>query len=355
MLEQFRAVERAAAAEGVTFAEAMRLLAGADVGGPSDAARRADPDWSRVAAGPWLAETLRGLRRPEALARVDPGDDLRAHAPAVPAGRRALAPPALTSLGLGACLADDMGLGKTIQVLSLLLVRQAQAAGCAAPSLLVAPASLLANWAAEIERFAPGLRGLVAHPSAMPADDLENVDAERLGDGGSRDHELRLAAPHRLAGEDDLGPCDPRRGSGHQEPGGEADARRQALEARARIALTGTPDREPARRPLVDLRLRRRPASSGSAKEFIAFAKRLARAAAEPLRATAGSGAPVHLAAPQDRQVGHRRPAGQDRDEGVLHAEPQAGSAVRDGRPGARARRSARSRESAARGWSSRS
>ena len=28
----------------------------------------------------------------------------------------------------------------------------------AAPSLLVAPASLLANWAAEIERFAPSLR-----------------------------------------------------------------------------------------------------------------------------------------------------------------------------------------------------
>ena len=62
----------------------------------------------------------------------------------------------LSGLGLGACLADDMGLGKTIQVLSLLLVQKRQRRRRAQPSLLVAPASLLANWAAEIERFAPG-------------------------------------------------------------------------------------------------------------------------------------------------------------------------------------------------------
>ena len=59
-----------------------------------------------------------------------------------------------------------MGLGKTIQVLSLLLVLKRQGSQ---PSLLIAPASLLANWASEIERFAPGLKALVIHPSAMPA------------------------------------------------------------------------------------------------------------------------------------------------------------------------------------------
>ena len=37
------------------------------------------------------------------------------------------------------------------------------------PSLLVAPASLLANWAAEIERFAPDLNAKIVHPSAMTA------------------------------------------------------------------------------------------------------------------------------------------------------------------------------------------
>src|SRR2546427_8829612 len=73
----------------------------------------------------------------------------------------------LSRLGLGACLADDMGLGKTIQVLALLLILKSEAArrersggersGRRKPSLLVAPASLLANWASEIERFAPPL------------------------------------------------------------------------------------------------------------------------------------------------------------------------------------------------------
>ena len=61
----------------------------------------------------------------------------------------------LSQLGLGACLADDMGLGKTIQVLSLLLVQKNQASRKPKPCLLVAPASLLANWAAEIARLRP--------------------------------------------------------------------------------------------------------------------------------------------------------------------------------------------------------
>ena len=89
----------------------------------------------------------------------------------------------LSTLGLGACLADDMGLGKTIQVLALLLVLRApSASGRRRPSLLVAPASLLANWASEIERFAPSLKALVAHPSAMPAAELQALEPGRLAD-----------------------------------------------------------------------------------------------------------------------------------------------------------------------------
>jgi superfamily II DNA or RNA helicase len=62
----------------------------------------------------------------------------------------------LRTTGLGGCLADDMGLGKTVQTLALL--EQLRADGGTRPSLVVAPRSLLFNWAAEAKRFAPQLR-----------------------------------------------------------------------------------------------------------------------------------------------------------------------------------------------------
>ena len=61
-LDQFKAVERLARKEGLPFAQAMRLLAGADLG---DASRPAtDVKWARVEAGPWLTKTLEGCRNP---------------------------------------------------------------------------------------------------------------------------------------------------------------------------------------------------------------------------------------------------------------------------------------------------
>src|ERR1035437_9927284 len=50
------------------------------------------------------------------------------------------------------------------------------------PSLLVATASLLANWAAELERFAPSLKVMVAHTSAMSSDSLKTLSADSLAD-----------------------------------------------------------------------------------------------------------------------------------------------------------------------------
>lgn len=54
---------------------------------------------------------------------------------------------------LGACLADDMGLGKTVQTLAVLLQESSRGA-----SLVIAPSSLSYNWAAEAQRFCPGLK-----------------------------------------------------------------------------------------------------------------------------------------------------------------------------------------------------
>jgi SNF2 family DNA or RNA helicase len=59
--------------------------------------------------------------------------------------------------GLGGILADDMGLGKTVQTLAT--VCRAQEHGqLSDPVLVVAPTSVVSNWAAEAARFAPGLR-----------------------------------------------------------------------------------------------------------------------------------------------------------------------------------------------------
>jgi len=58
--------------------------------------------------------------------------------------------------GLGGILADDMGLGKTLQALAL-MVHVSDADPGAAPFLVVAPTSVVGNWAAEAQRFAPGL------------------------------------------------------------------------------------------------------------------------------------------------------------------------------------------------------
>jgi superfamily II DNA or RNA helicase len=68
----------------------------------------------------------------------------------------------LRETGLGGCLADDMGLGKTVQMLALLEKLRLEGRG---PSLVVAPRSLLFNWAAEAARFAPGLRVVEHHGS----------------------------------------------------------------------------------------------------------------------------------------------------------------------------------------------
>ena len=180
---------RRAARQGLSFREAMRLLAGTAIeAGEPAAAPEGGGDWSRVVAGEWLATTLAHLRTPEGLAAANPEALRTVLRPYQAIGVRWLW--FLSRLGLGACLADDMGLGKTIQVLGLLLlVKRGAAVGAARvqadagprrPSLLVVPASLVANWQQEIRRFAPDLEVFVAHPSERPSRELAALAPEDL-------------------------------------------------------------------------------------------------------------------------------------------------------------------------------
>ena len=255
-LKHWKKVERGVRDDGLSFFEGMRLLAGASL--ERDAAAdlpQASREWTGLTAGPMLEATLNRLKSPEA--QLDPN----------PPGLRAELRPYqrsgvtwlrfLTQLGLGACLADDMGLGKTVQVIALLLGMKRERENAnnpdRAPSLLVVPASLIANWKAEIERFAPSLTYAIAHPSEVPAGkkELSFADVDR--------EDLVITTYSMLtrldvAGQAKLEPRDSRRSPGHQERRHAPIARRQGTAAGQPHRHDGHAGREPAVGSVVAVR-----------------------------------------------------------------------------------------------------
>jgi non-specific serine/threonine protein kinase len=226
-------------------------------------------------AGPWLARTLAELRHSTGESGVDPGRSLQGELRAYQrAGVQWLH--LLTRLGLGACLADDMGLGKTIQVLSLLLVlKQQQQGSDHKASLLVAPASLLANWAAEIARFAPGLKAVVVHPSSLSAEDMKEKGADVLAgaDLAITSYGFLSRVPWLTGGSWRLAILD--EAQAIKNPGARQTRTVKQLRADARIALTGTPI-ENRLGDLWSIFDFLNPGLLGSARQFSSYAKRLA-------------------------------------------------------------------------------
>jgi non-specific serine/threonine protein kinase len=267
-LEQFEAIERRASREGLTFGEAMRMVAGAGIG--DESAQPDDIAWSETVVGPWLAETLAALRGPDGRLTIAPGRSLNGELRSYQlTGMQWLY--LLARLGLGACLADDMGLGKTIQVLSLLLVLKNEAKS--KPSLLVAPASLLANWAAEIGRFAPSLKTVIVHPSATSAESLR-YGAELLAgnDLTITSYGYLTRAPWLCAASWQLVVID--EAQAIKNPGAKQTRTVKQLKADARIALTGTPI-ENRLSDLWSIFDFINPGLLGSSKQFSSFAKSL--------------------------------------------------------------------------------
>ncbi|MFO0680825.1 MAG: SNF2-related protein [Sandaracinus sp.] len=67
----------------------------------------------------------------------------------------------LHELKTGGILADDMGLGKTLQTIALLCWVKSKYKDDHKPTLVVAPTSVVPNWAREIEKFAPSITTLL--------------------------------------------------------------------------------------------------------------------------------------------------------------------------------------------------
>ncbi len=138
-----------------------------------------------------------------------------------------------TALGLGCCLADDMGLGKTVTLIALHLHRQTDPSA-AGPTLVVCPTSLMGNWQREIERFAPGTPVRRFHGTRRDLETLADGEFVLTTYGTLRLDTARLReVPWGLVVADE---------AQHVKNPYSATARAlRTLDARARVALTGTP------------------------------------------------------------------------------------------------------------------
>jgi non-specific serine/threonine protein kinase len=276
-MAHWKKVRKDAQEGGISFLEGMRLLAGAPLDMASADSKDEERRWAFVQAGAALADILKELRNPRTLDDRALGGDLKAELrPYQKTGVQWLS--FLSRLGLGACLADDMGLGKTVQVLALLLLVKREAekkGGKNRPSILVMPASLLANWKSELEHFAPTLSAKFIHPSEMeaeeiarisraPAEALANLDAVFTSYGMVLRQPWLKGVSWRLAILDEA--------QAIKNPSARQTRAVKELRADARVALTGTPieNRLSDLWSLFDFLC---PGMLGTLKQFDAFAR----------------------------------------------------------------------------------
>lgn len=144
----------------------------------------------------------------------------------------------LWSSRLGGVLADDMGLGKTLQTLAF--VASAHERGeLDHPVLVVAPTSVLSTWASEAARFAPGLSVRVVSQTAAK----RGVPLAEVVDGAN----LVVTSYTLLRLDDDEYAAQPWSAVVLDEAQFVKNRQSKAyravrrLQARARLALTGTP------------------------------------------------------------------------------------------------------------------
>jgi superfamily II DNA or RNA helicase len=181
-----------------------------------------------------LSDLVAALRRPEGLPTVPPPSGLGAQLR--PYQQQGLAwMQRLREHRLGGILADDMGLGKTLQTIAHLLVEK-QAGRLNKPALIVAPTSLVGNWRAELQRFAPALSVLVLHGSQRHGAFTRIADHDVVVTTYPllmRDEEVLVSQPWSILVLDEAQTIKNARTR--------AAAIAQSLRARQRLCLSGTP------------------------------------------------------------------------------------------------------------------
>ncbi len=145
----------------------------------------------------------------------------------------------MADLGLGGILADDMGLGKTIQMLALHLHRlnrsnRAGSGASAKPTLVVCPATLVANWERETARFTPTVPVRRYHGPNRSLHDLEPGTLVITTYGVvRRDRDALAAVDWGLVAADEA--------QAIKNPLSRTARAMRQIGADARFALTGTP------------------------------------------------------------------------------------------------------------------
>ena len=246
----------------LTMMEALRMEGGMS-------RQKEMPEGVEVTNGRWLQLMLKNLRNPG-----------KEEAPEMPANVHATLRPYQLSgygwlcrmgqMGFGACLADDMGLGKTLQILTFL--DYLQTIRKEARILLVVPATLMDNWKKEAARFTPDLTILRLHGQTGPR------LSERLRDPESR--AFVTMTTYSMAGKIealkeiqwDYIILD--EAQAIKNPGTKQAKAIKELNARGRIAMTGTPIENDLTNlwSLFDFLNR---GLLGTAKEFSDYAKAL--------------------------------------------------------------------------------
>jgi hypothetical protein len=259
------------AEEGISFLDAMRFTMNPQGFLGSDD----DKSISGISNGQWLETVFAKLRHPAEMSSVQTSKTFSATLRGYQQdGLKWLY--YLHRLQFGGCLADDMGLGKTVQLLAFLnLLEKEKKKKAGRASLLVIPASLLANWINEIAAFYPSLRYLAAHPDLHKPGKVPEPGPKQLAELDLVITTYSLTQRYTWIQNYSWNYVILDEAQAIKNPGTKQTKTIKKLTAANRIAMTGTPV-ENRLSDLWSLFDFLNPGLLGNAKEFGGFTKRLA-------------------------------------------------------------------------------